>query len=306
MSQVKSSPIYWPGVIVIVAFVLADIIWSAFDHGLPDWDAAGHILNGWRYCELLRHPHLFSGAWLTSMLTVNFFYPPFVYFATGVLKLIFGVSPWVDALVKAIFVAVLSLSVFGITKALLKDNAIAALAVAFINLYPEATLLSHSSMLDYPLMAMVALSLFVLLRWQANPKWPITISLGLVLAATCMTKQIGAAFLLFPGLVIFTQTIAQKRYLETRKLLLAGLMPPLFAAPWLLANAGHVREYIEFTKETYLHTVLPRHPSFRFFLTFLKDCRICLHRFCLWYLWWHLYCPSRMCIRHFIRSRCLH
>ena len=74
---------------------------------------------------------------------------------------------------------------------------------------------------------------------------------------------------------MFFHTITQKHYSETKKLLLVGIMPPLIAAPWVLANAAHVEEYIEFTKQTYLQPVLRRLHSFRFFLISLKGCRIC-------------------------------
>ena len=92
------------------------------------------------------------------MLTVNFFYPPFVYFFKAC-ETNFGVAPLGGCAYQGDFCTVLSLSVFGITRSLLKDNAIAPCwRWSFVNLYPEATVLSHTSMLDFPVMAMVALS----------------------------------------------------------------------------------------------------------------------------------------------------
>lgn len=203
------------------------------------------------------------------MLTVNFFYPPFVYVTNGILKLVFGVAPWVDALSKALYVFVLSVSVFAITKNLLKDNLVATTAVAFINLYPETTVLSHTSMLDFPVMAMVALGLWLLLYWREQPSWKRTIALAAVLAATCMTKQIGCAFLVLPCLAVFVDSLRRGNVDQSKKLIVAGLMPPLVAAPWILANAAHVKEYIEFTKHTYASSgvALPSYPSvFTYFL----------------------------------------
>lgn len=237
---------------VVLLAVIANLVWSFFDHGLPDWDASDHLLNGLQYVDLLKHPKVFDGTWWHNFLSVNFFYPPAVYIFTGAVKIILGTKLWVDALVKAFFIFVFSLSTYKITEQLLNDKRVAALAVVAINIYPESAFWGHTSMLDMPLAAMVLLALWSLVSWTKVPNWRQTIFLALSLAAACMTKQIGACYLLVPCLIVLGQSVAARNWNSAGKLVLAGLVTPLVALPWLLVNAKSTQDYIAFSHATYV------------------------------------------------------
>jgi 4-amino-4-deoxy-L-arabinose transferase-like glycosyltransferase len=244
---------FWSSAKFIVSLaVIANLVWSFFDHGLPDWDASDHLLNGLQYVDLLKHPKIFDGGWWHSFLSVNFFYPPAVYIFTGAVKIILGTKLWVDALVKAFFIFVFSLSTYKIAEQLLHDRRVAALAVLVINLYPESAFWGHTSMLDLPLAAMVLLALWSLVSWTKNPGWRQTVVLAFSLAAACMTKQIGACYLLVPCLMVLAQSAFARNWSNVGKLVAAGLVTPLAALPWLLVNAKSTQDYIAFSHATYV------------------------------------------------------
>lgn len=234
-----------PVLIVTAVFVAANLVWSFSNHGMPDWDAAGHVLNGFTYRDLLKHPHL-TGDWIYKFLSVNYLYPPAVYILNGAVKLVLGISPWVDALVKAFYQALLCVSIYGITKGLLKDRLAAVMAVVIVNFYPETSFLSNQIMLDFPMIAMVALALWALITWQAKPTIKNTVLLGLAIGLACMTKQLAGAFIIVPTAIVFLQTLLTKQFKSTGKLIGCGLIPAVMAAPWLIATYPSLQKLAQY------------------------------------------------------------
>ncbi|MBX9878571.1 MAG: glycosyltransferase family 39 protein [Candidatus Obscuribacterales bacterium] len=234
-----------PVVIVTAIFVVANITWSYFNHGMPDWDAAGHVLNGFTYRDLLKHPQLTSD-WMYKFLSVNYLYPPAVYILNGSVKSILGIAPWVDAAIKAFYVALLSISIYGITKSLLKDTVAAVVAMVIINCYPQISFLSNQIMLDFPMVAMVALSLWALIIWQFNPSIKNTLLLGLAIGSACMTKQLAGAFILLPVGMAFLQMLFGKRFADCGKLIGAGIIPTAMALPWLIVTYPSLQKLAQY------------------------------------------------------------
>lgn len=261
-----------PVAIVTAIFVVANLIWSYFNHGMPDWDAAGHVLNGFAYKDLLRHPHLTSD-WIYKFLSVNYLYPPAVYILNGAVKLGFGIAPWVDAIVKAFYEALFCVSIYGITKGLLKDRVAAVAAVVIANFYPENSFLSSQLMLDFPMSAMVAISLWALITWQSKSTIKNTILLGLAIGCACMTKQLCGAFIVVPAGIVFLQTLLTRRFSDTAKLIGAAVIPAAMSIPWLIVTLPSLQKLAQYntnaigtlsTKMTYswvLNTYLEAFPS---------------------------------------------
>lgn len=227
---------YWPVVLVTILFVLANISWSFFDRGWPDWDAAGHVLNGLTYRDLLKHPHVLAPEWWHQFLSVNYLYPPAVYIFSGFIKLFAGTGTWVDGLIKAIYEALLCIGVYKVGKLALKDKLAALMAVVIVNLYPLNSVLSHQMMLDFPTLTMVALGLWSLIAWNDKPSIKNTIVLGVVIGLACMSKQLCGAFLLPPAALIFLSTLIKRDFKGVAKLIGAAVIPAAMALPWLLVT----------------------------------------------------------------------
>lgn len=226
-------------------FVLANLAWSYFNHGMPNWDEAGHILNGLTYRELLKHPQ-FTSEWMYKFLSVNYLYPPVVYILNGTVKLALGIAPWVDALIKAFYEALLCVSVYGITKSLLKDRLAALMSVVVINFYPQISFLSNQVMLDFPMVAMVALSLWALITWQSKPNLKNTILLGLAIGTACMTKQLAGAFIAVPTAIVFSQMLITRQFANCGKLFGAGIISAAMALPWLIVTYPSLQKLAQY------------------------------------------------------------
>ncbi|MBX9770591.1 MAG: glycosyltransferase family 39 protein [Candidatus Obscuribacterales bacterium] len=240
----------FPVIAVTSIFVLANLVWSFCDHGMPDWDAAGHVLNGLTYRDLLKHPHL-TGDFVYKFLSVNYLYPPGFYILSGCLKLVLGVAPWVNGVVKAFYEALLCVSVYGITTKLLKDKLAAVAAVALINFYPENAFLSTQLMLDFPTLSMVALALWALITWQDKPSLKNTILLGLAIGCACMTKQLAGAFIVVPAGIVFAQTLLAKRFADTGKLIGAAIIPAAMSLPWLIVTYPALHKFTQYNSKSF-------------------------------------------------------
>ncbi len=174
--------------------------WFAFDHRLAGIDESGHIINANQAKEILAHARIWKLEWWNELLTINGFYPPFVYITNGFLRLAFADAPWLDALSLIVFELSLSASVFAISYSISKSRVVSVLAVLILHCYPQITYLSHTPLLDFPLETMIAAGILSLIWWSENITWKRSLVCASALALACLTKQIAVAFLLPPAL----------------------------------------------------------------------------------------------------------
>lgn len=217
-------------------------LWCSFDHAVPSWDAAGHLINGLAYRELFRHAKPFDLHWYHQLLTVNCFYPPLTYVLSGAVKTILGTSLWTDSLMKVFYLTVLNISVFGLVSKLTKDRLAAVFTVLVVNLYPEVTAESHKSMLDFPVMAMTALSLFSLANWNERRTWKRASLVALATGAALMTKQVCAAFLLLPFAFYSMTAVKDKKWNQLGMLVFSGLAAGAALIPWMVVSAPTIKK----------------------------------------------------------------
>ncbi|MDZ4835080.1 MAG: glycosyltransferase family 39 protein [Candidatus Melainabacteria bacterium] len=239
-SDAKQNNFLLPVVLGIAGGALA--LWCVFDHNMPSWDAAGHLLNGLSYQELFRHPHPFQLSWWHQLLTVNCFYPPLTYVIAGLVKTVVGTGLWTDSLMKVFYLTVLNVSAYGLVYKLTKDKLAAIFSVVVVNLYPEVTVESHKSMLDFAVMSMTTLALWALAAWQEKPD--LKRSLGLAAATACalLTKQACAAFLLLPFAYYALLALKERRMKQFGLLVASGLAAGATLVPWLIVSAPTIKK----------------------------------------------------------------
>lgn len=240
---------HWPLLAVCAFFFATSVVWYLFDRRLADWDGAGHILNAFQYKQLFSHAHLTRMAWWSELLSVNCFYPPFVYFLNGLLKTISGDSLWVDIALQLFFQLIVTASVYGITILLGGNRLSASVAAVVINTFPENLAWCHTSMLDFPLEAMVGFALFALLYWERKSTVLSTIFLTAALSAAVMTKQIAAAYLLLPCLIVAWRA-RRRGWKPSALLLVAAVTVVCIVLPWLLVNSKAIHQYTTFSSHT--------------------------------------------------------
>lgn len=236
LSAARSAFGWKPALILSFACASLIVLWFSIHRLQPPWDEAGHILNSLTVCDLLHHAKLFRPSWWQELLSVNHLYPPFVYAVNGFAKLVFGETRLVDTLVLALFDFVLSLSVFASTRKLSGSIGAGLAALAAINTIPLITWLSHSYLLDFPLVAMVSLAVWCLIQWSSAPTWRNAVFAGAAAAACCATKHFGFLYLALPAVVCLVRTPGA---LRRRVVAQTAAMCALVAAgvlPWFLVN----------------------------------------------------------------------
>jgi 4-amino-4-deoxy-L-arabinose transferase-like glycosyltransferase len=217
-------------------------LWCYFDHAVPSWDAAGHLLNGLSYRELFRHAKPFDLHWYHQLLTVNCFYPPLTYILSGAVKTIVGTSLWTDSLMKVFYLTVLNISVYGLVAKLTRDRLAAVFSLLVLNMYPEVAAESHKSMLDFPVMSMTALSLFALANWSENRTWKRASLVAVATGAALMTKQVCAAFLLLPFAFYALSSVKDRKWNQLTMLVSSGLAAGAALIPWMVVSAPTIKK----------------------------------------------------------------
>jgi len=234
----------------IVSLISACLLaaWFTCSHRLPTIDEAGHILNSLTYRDLFRHPHLFNQNWWFQLFTVNRFYPPFVHAFGGALKAFLGTGRAVDVFALIVYNVVLTCSVFGAAKICSGRMRAAIFAAIIINCYPIIALLNRAFWLDLPLVAMISMALYAVLRYDSAKTWKNALFAGVCLGLAGMTKQIAVAYLALPTIYILGNQLiggkkAQPHVSRTTvaQALSICLIAGAICAPWLLLNAGQAK-----------------------------------------------------------------
>ena len=174
----------------------ANIIWIAIDTRPPFWDMANHA--NWSL-GVLRDFQQNGIAALLTLPSDSGSYPPLYYAVTAIFYWMIG--PIIDAAQLANLPAVIlaGLATYGIAKSVIEPGA-AALAAVIVNFVPLLLWLSRESMLEYWLTAMVALSLWSLIKAKdfSNTKWSIVF--GICCGLGMLTKWTFAVFVGLPAL----------------------------------------------------------------------------------------------------------
>jgi 4-amino-4-deoxy-L-arabinose transferase-like glycosyltransferase len=217
-------------------YLVVNLVWLARDTLPPAWDQAAHADHCLSYFRLLGAPASLS---LTKLLTVSSYYPPFFYVSTVPMSFLFGFSPDILAATEIVFLLVLVFAVFKVGERLFGPSAGAGAAV-LVALYPAVFGLSREVLLDLPVLAMVALSQYVILAGKAGTSLKRGALLGLVIGLSVMTKWTAVAFLPGSLLVVYGEEFVRGNG-PSRRNLLASLAIALcifltVVLPWFLAN----------------------------------------------------------------------
>jgi len=218
-------------------------LWFYFDHGWPYWDAASHVLDAFKYRDLLSHPRLLSGDWWHRMLTVNYCYPPQVHAFNGLLKVLFGNGLFSDHLSLLLFCGLLNISTFKIAERLFQSRLTAFICAMVINCTPLAICISHLPLLDYPHMALYSAAMLTMLWWNEKPSWRRSLAFGNVLGLAVCAKQIASFFLFLPCLALLASFLWKRQHERALKLTASGGIATVWLMTWILPNFQAMRGF---------------------------------------------------------------
>jgi hypothetical protein len=224
-------------------FCAALAIWLYFDKHVPACDEANHVMNGLTYTNLLQHARPLRAAWWHSFFSVNTYYPPVGTLTMGAACATIKDPILALQLVKIFWLAVLSLSVGAIAFMASGSSIAVAAAICLVNVCSLTCDLSHSALLDLPLIAMVAAALAAIYWKGGSASLKRSAIAGVILGIAIMTKQVAIAFLGFP--VLLDSILTLKRNWNKKGLYSVALMalPALFLClPWTILNYSSVQK----------------------------------------------------------------
>jgi 4-amino-4-deoxy-L-arabinose transferase-like glycosyltransferase len=225
----------WGAIGVTVTFIALTSWWLTVDRSIPVSDAGYHLNTAISYREML------SSGDLLGPYTHAVQYPPFAYLVGALAMLIGGVNLSAPVIGEnLVFVPLLTLGCYQ-TGRLLFGRSAGLLAVIFVLGSPLLISQFHVFMLDAPLTAMVAVSLWLLLASEDFSRIAVS---GLAGVAAGCGSLVKVTFPLFiAGIVLMALTRGGWR--NWRGLAAFAAAALVIAAPWYL---DHVAEFSNFTK----------------------------------------------------------
>jgi 4-amino-4-deoxy-L-arabinose transferase-like glycosyltransferase len=176
--------------------VILNAVWLHIDNYPPAWDSAHHLTMTLRWLAFWQAPSLASMRAVAAASS----YAPLPYWLVLPFYPLFGRGADVAVLANgAIWLGVLLIATYGLGRQVASPRA-GLLAAALVSLYPLVSALQHDFFLDMGLAAIVALSLWLLLRCGSFDRRDRAVTLGVVLGLGTLVKWpfpffVGAPFL---------------------------------------------------------------------------------------------------------------
>ena len=169
---------------------------TSIDLEPPKWDEAVHLRDSLVFYNVFSNPSeitpkvvrdIINRSELYPLIRPSGFYPPFTPILTSIFYFFFGTSHKVAIMSNMIFLFILTFSIYK-TGNIMFNRTVGLLASVIILLFP--IVLSHSVIyyLDLPLTAMVALSIFAILKSEYFKNTTFSILSGLIFGFGMLTK----------------------------------------------------------------------------------------------------------------------
>jgi 4-amino-4-deoxy-L-arabinose transferase-like glycosyltransferase len=235
---------------VVVAFIGLTAWWLAVDTGVPDWDGGKHLIIAFGYHDMIR-----AGDLLGPFNAFNV-YPPLVHLIGAIPVLISGPSVDGPILVEnLVFVPALALGTYK-AASIAYDRRVGALAVVFALAVPMVISQFHNFMVDMPMAAIAALSVWLLLASDRFSKLGYSLAAGATIGAGLMTKNTFGLFVV--GLVLMM--VLRGGWRHWRNVLMFGGVAAAIAVPWMVRHVSGIASLTGGAAGTYEGTWWSRVP----------------------------------------------
>lgn len=196
---------YWAEAVLCILFIatlMYNLIWLGMNKLPPSWDPSAHLMLSLAYYNVLTHP---TFDMIGRLVSISNYYPPFYHFSTAVMYFFFGKSMNTAILTNTVFYGILLASVYGLGKKLFNKET-GVFAAVLITLYPSIFSLQRIYMLEIPLAALVALSIYLLVLSEKFKNLKYAAAFGAAFAFTILAKWTGLFFIIGPFLLTVHDT----------------------------------------------------------------------------------------------------
>jgi hypothetical protein len=192
------------------------------------WDQSGHLTASVEYARAMAAGPV---AFAKTLRRAPSWYPPFYHLVLATVFAVFGVFSWAPAAVNCLFAGVLLYATWELGKKVYPDdNVVAFTGTALTATSPLLAYVSHEALLDYALVALVALAVLAASRESPFTCPSAAASAGAAVATALLVKPTAALFLTVPLLAAVARAAVWKEAAGRRCLIVflacAGL-PPL-------------------------------------------------------------------------------
>jgi len=228
---------------IFLLITISNIIWLKIDTRPPHWDASNHLMHSLAKYDLLKE---FSLRSLKHFYGSYTYYPPAYYWATSFFYLLFGKGVDIAVYTNIFFLFILIFSTYGIAKHFWGRGA-GLLSALVVSVMPVLLSQSREYQLDFPLTAMVALTIYLLLKTETFRNRIYSILFGISFASGFLLKWTFPVFLIFPMsyslFKLIYENIKAKKIEDSRWLnvFLAVFFIFIFAGPWYIVNLQKLR-----------------------------------------------------------------
>lgn len=229
-------------ILIYVIFIVLIFLWLFLDHGLPHWDMGRHLFNVLQYRDAWKE---FTNGQrnIFGVAVLYLYYPPLIYQIGLAFFVIFGASAKAAIATNIVWILILFFSVYQISWRIYKNQLIALTAVIFLGASPILIGQVREFQVDLPLTAMIALSLWLILRTEQFSKLVPSILFGAIAGLSMLTKWTYAFYLLPLIIIYFGYSIimAKKKIPVLINLIYAALVSILIAGYWYFTNRASLR-----------------------------------------------------------------
>lgn len=238
--------------VIFVAASISTIIWAATDQTPPSWDPSDHISAAYDYHRFLADGRLDD--FLQDFFSASHYYAPLVHLVTAMVFLALGASRVAAIVVNIISLAVLLASVYSIARMIYNSREATedsgnrvdtarwsgVMAALLVTCYHFPAWLIHDAFLDYPLIAIVALTFALLMRADDFRVRKRALAFGAAAGLGLLTKQPFAFFFVLPALYVCLRVIRSRERRAIINLALSASLALAIAAIWYLPHLNDV------------------------------------------------------------------
>ncbi|MBI5410267.1 MAG: glycosyltransferase family 39 protein [Nitrospirae bacterium] len=222
--------------ILILFHVTSNLIIVTADNTPLLWDGGDYFYKSLKYYDVFRN---FDSGFFSRFNDVSHYRPPLLMLTSLPLYAVFGRSVDTAIMTNTLYLIILVLSVYGLGRRLY-SNEVGFLSAVLVMFFPIIFGLSRSYWQDFPVTAMVSLSVYLLLRTDYFRCRKYSLLFGISLGLGMLTKWIHFVFLTGPFLYILFLSLKQDVKNSAKNAAYAILAGAAVAAFWYIPNGAHV------------------------------------------------------------------
>jgi 4-amino-4-deoxy-L-arabinose transferase-like glycosyltransferase len=252
---------YRPHLLLLAGFLylaVGNLIWISLDDRPLYWDSASHATSALRIADA------FEDSVLRALARIPFLtgaYPPFYQFIVALFFLVFGKTIDAAQWANVPAIAILLAATYGIARTVLKPLPAAAASLT-AGFSPMALWLSRETMIDFWLMALVTVAIWVLLKTKEFSHRGWAVLFGLSCGLGMLTKWTFVFFVAGPAL-----WFARK---NMKNATIAAVIAISLAAYWYIPGSAFLSGLLRFNRAQSLTEGDPNPLSFEALIFYVR------------------------------------